>query len=285
MEHIAEAIYIALNREVHIFEISALGGGCINNSSKVKTSEGLFFVKWNLADRFPVIFESEAKGLKMLAKSGTIKVPAVIGEGIVGNKAFLVLEYVNSGKMRADFWDIFASGLAGLHKHSNDRFGLDHQNYIGSLTQKNTFHTDWISFFIENRLEVQLRLAIDSGKAGKDLSKALNRIYPRLVDFFPYEPPALLHGDLWNGNFMVAADGNPLLIDPSVYFGHRYIDLGMSLLFGGFDPAFYQSYNEYYPLDKDWKKGAEIANLYPLLVHVNLFGGGYLGRVMDRLMI
>ncbi len=177
------------------------------------------------------------------------------------------------------FWEDFGTRLANMHRHTSDVFGLDHPNYIGSLPQSNKTQKSWIDFFVEERLEAQLRLARDAGRVERELGRWFQALYTHLPDLFPEEPPALLHGDLWSGNFMVGTDGRAAIVDPAVYYGHRYMDLGMSKLFGGFAPAFYRAYEDAYPLEKGWREGIEIANLYPLMVHVNLFGGGYLSSV------
>jgi protein-ribulosamine 3-kinase len=276
---------------------SPVGGGCINECFRVDTSTGAFFVKYNDANRYPGMFEAEAAGLKLLGKavgngqdegngrgrSAEILVPKVVAYGGDGQHGMLVLEFLESGKKGAGFWEGFGIGLANLHRVSDGGFGLDRPNYIGSLPQSNSRQSDWPGFFIEERLEAQLKLARDFGRAGRDLVKGFEGLYPRLVDFFPKEPPALLHGDLWSGNFMVAEGGKAAIVDPAVYYGHRYMDLGMSQLFGGFAPAFYAAYDAAFPLEKNWVEGTEVANLYPLLVHLNLFGAGYLGSIQSVL--
>lgn len=302
---------------------SGIGGGCINDAHRVDTSEGSFFVKYNNARRYPGMFSAEARGLELLRNSHTVYVPEVIGHGEAGADSFLVLEYISSDAEQADFWEHFGRELAKMHQqqpslekgadgaakekegqekdmNSQDKqmtaanarihqgqarpmFGLDHNNYIGSLPQSNAWHPAWIEFFVVERLEAQLKLARDEGRAGQDLSRMFQQLYRHLPDFFPDEPPALLHGDLWSGNYMRGNDGHAVIIDPAVYYGHRYMDLGMSKLFGGFLAAFYDAYHDAYPLEASWQQGIDIANLYPLMVHVNLFGGGYLSSVKATL--
>jgi len=259
--------------------VSPVGGGCINDAHVVTTDQGRYFVKYNHARRYPGMFEAEARGLEVLKNAAELSVPGVIGTGEAGDQAFLVLEYIDSRPLETDFWENFGRGLARLHKHTNQHFGLGHSNYIGSLPQRNAFSGSWTDFFINERIRPQLRLSRESGKTDKELEGKFERLFVRLHEFFPAEPPALLHGDLWSGNFMAGSCGEAVIIDPAVYFGHRYMDLGMSKLFGGFAPGFYNAYHSEYPLDGGWQQGIEIANLYPLMVHVNLFGGGYLGSV------
>ncbi len=267
--------------EVHLYKLSPIGGGCINDALRAETSAGVFFVKHNNARQYPGMFEAEARGLALLkgASGDTLGVPEVITYGESQDQAMLVLEFIEEGRRQEGFWEAFGHGLAQLHRQSQSSFGLDHPNYIGSLPQSNQPHPAWIDFFVEERLEPQLRMARDSEKAGSDLSRSFQALYPRLGDFFPEERPSLLHGDLWSGNFMADNRGRPALIDPAVYYGHRYMDLGMSQLFGGFASAFYDAYHQALPLEPSWRQSMDIANLYPLMVHVNLFGGGYLGSV------
>lgn len=305
-----------LGNTVKTLRTSVVGGGCINDAHRVDTSEGSFFVKYNNARRYPGMFPAEAKGLELLRISQTVYVPEVIGHGEAGPDSFLVLEYISAEREQPDFWEHFGRELAKMHHHqpvfeakaaraakttdaednyehhsnnqkvqetSKPEFGLDHNNYIGSLPQSNTIHHAWIEFFITERLEAQLKMARDDGQAGPELSRMFEKLYRHLPDFFPDEPPALLHGDLWSGNYMRGNDGRAVIIDPAVYYGHRYMDLGMSKLFGGFTAAFYNAYNDAYPLEPSWHQSMDIANLYPLMVHVNLFGGGYLNSVKSIL--
>ncbi|MEE4177208.1 MAG: fructosamine kinase family protein [Bacteroides sp.] len=264
-------------------EIRSVGGGCINDARVVKTDQGFYFLKYNHGSRYPGMFEAETRGLKMLEDANEIRVPKVISTGTAGKHDFLVLEYLESGRQEKHFWEHFGRGLARLHNHTAQHFGLDHENYIGSLPQTNAFSESWKDFFMTQRIEPQLRLSRQSGKTDAQLDTLFEQFFVRLDAFFPKEPPALVHGDLWSGNFLTGPNGEAVIIDPAVYFGHRYMDLGMTQLFGGFDPAFYKAYQEEYPLQDNWRDGLEIAKLYPLMVHVNLFGGGYLGSVRQIL--
>jgi fructosamine-3-kinase len=193
------------------------------------------------------------------------------------------MDFLETGSRRSTFWEDFGRALAQLHRKSQESFGLEHDNYIGSLPQSNKTHASWSEFFIQERLEAQLKRARDRNKIGGDILLRMEKLFHRLEGLFPFEPPALLHGDLWSGNFFCGVDGEACIFDPAVYFGHREMDIGMSKLFGGFDPAFYQAYNAEWPLGDDWENRVDIANLYPLLVHVNLFGGGYLSQVRSIL--
>ncbi len=293
---ITDIISDRTGKPVAIKKASGIGGGCINDAHRVETDQGSFFVKFNHAGRYPGMFEAEARGLKLLYESQQnnaqqnatpqndspiVDVPKVIGCGEQDDISMLVLEYIESSGKNPDFWQDFGQGLAAMHRHQSEtgEFGLDHDNYIGSLPQYNHPHKTWTEFFVNQRLEPQLKMARDNGKAGGELAKMFDRLYTRLQEFFPEEPPSLLHGDLWSGNYMTGDRGQAVIIDPAVYYGHRYMDLGMSKLFGGFSTAFYEAYNDAWPLEPSWNESMDIANLYPLMVHVNLFGGGYLSSV------
>ena len=154
---------------------------------------------------------------------------------------------------------------------------------MGSLRQNNCFHSSWVDFFINERLDKQVQLASRKGLLSGPLEKQFERLYAQLDELLPEEPPCLVHGDLWSGNFMVSENGEVCLIDPAVYYGNREVDLAMSTLFGGFSPDFYTSYEEEYPLIPGWKDRLELYNLYPLLIHLNLFGSGYLGSILKVL--
>lgn len=266
-----------------IKRVAPVGGGCINHAQAITTDKDRYFVKYNHAGRYPGMFEAEAQGMQVLKEAGELSVPGVIGTGHANDQAFLILEYIDSRPQETNFWEHFGRGLAKLHKHTNPHFGLNHSNYIGSLPQSNAFSESWTDFFINERIGPQLRLSRESGKTDRELEKMFERLFARLNEFFAEEPPALLHGDLWSGNYMSGNRGEAVIIDPAVYFGHRYMDLGMSKLFGGFSADFYRAYHAEYPLNANWQTGTEIANLYPLMVHVNLFGGGYLGSVKSVL--
>ena len=280
---IAKKLSIINRTDVKVNGVSPVGGGSINDTYEVNTTEGNFFVKKNSASLYPQMFEKEALGLELLSNAKSIDTPEVIAFGESENDSFLILKFIASGSKTHSFWDDFGRQLAGLHIHSDEYFGLNHDNYIGSLYQHNNKHNNWSDFFREERLEKQVKLARNNAAIDKESVTAFDRFYARLDNIFPKEPPALLHGDLWGGNFMVSEKGNPVIIDPAVYYGHREMDLGMSQLFGGFDRQFYQSDNKYDPLENGWEERLSYCNLYPLMVHVNLFGGGYLQSVKTTL--
>ena len=265
---------------VQILESRSLSGGCINEAYILKTTAGNYFVKYNSAGSFPEMFIKEASGLKLLSETKTIAVPEVIVSGESGTYAFLLLQYIESGTAGYNFWNAFGTKLADLHRHTSGYFGLNQDNYIGSLVQSNIQHPDYIVFFISQRIEPQLKIARNKGAFSLGDTRYFDSLFKSLHNIIPSEKPALIHGDLWSGNFIINPDGLPCLIDPAVYYGHREADIAMTLLFGGFQSKFYNAYNLAWPMENGWQKRMDIFNLYPLLVHVNLFGGGYAGQVL-----
>lgn len=259
--------------------VRTVGGGSINEAYRLDTGERSYFLKVNRADRYPGMFEAEAKGLELLKKPEEVGVPEPLSTGKEGDEAFILMEHIESGRADDAFWERFGKELARLHKNSAGSFGLDHDNYIGSLPQWNESRPDWPVFFTEMRLEPQLKMARDAGKMGTSDSRLFDKLYGKLGDYFPEEPPALVHGDLWSGNYMVGSEGTPYIVDPAVYYGHREMDIGMSTMFGRFGEAFYRSYHAEYRLEPGWEERLDLANLYPLMVHVNLFGGGFASEV------
>lgn len=273
----------SLGKEIRILSSASLGGGCINHALRINTTAGDFFAKWNRAGAFPGMFAAETKGLELLRNTKVIPIPCVIASGEAGNHAWLVLELVNAGKTAKNFWEEFGKSVARLHKNTAPQFGLDHDNYIGSLPQSNDRKLTWTDFFIHQRLEPQLKMAVDSGAAPSGLIQAFEKFFLQFPERVPVELPALLHGDLWKGNYMISPEGKACLIDPAIYYGHREMDLAMTRLFGGFEEAFYVGYQDAFPLQPGFEKRTDIHNLYPLMVHVNLFGGSYLRSVENIL--
>lgn len=267
------------SEQIRISTFLPVGGGCINLTLKAETSVGPFFVKLNSGETGWHNFQCEKRGLLLLKQKSAFRVPSVISTFEEGEWAILILEYINSGIKASSFWEEFGSQLANLHRVSSGNFGLDHDNFIGSLSQSNQARLTWPEFFIEERIIPQLKLARQSGNLLQNDADAFNKLFKALPSIFPEEKPSLLHGDLWNGNFMVAEDGVAVLIDPAVYYGHREMDLAFSKLFGGFAREFYEAYNQEWPLEPGFSERESICNLYPLLVHVNLFGGGYVNSI------
>jgi protein-ribulosamine 3-kinase len=266
------------------FSCRSVGGGSINSAFQILTKPNKrWFGKFNNAEQFPGLFIKESNGLALLRKLGPIGVPATILCTVTEGVQVLLLEWIDEGLRTVDFWRRFGQQLALQHQVTHLTFGLNEDNYMGALPQDNTLTPTWAEFFIQRRLEPQIRLATDAGLLDSSALGHFRRLYPRLPDFFPPEPPSLLHGDLWSGNFLCDASGQPVLIDPAVYFGHRNMDLAMTTLFGGFEPAFYEAYNEMYPFPPGYREQWEIANLYPLLIHLNLFGSAYSRNILHTI--
>lgn len=277
-----QLLFETLGYDLSIQSFEFVSGGCINNAVKLQTQEGNFFVKWNVQS-LEGMFEAEAKGLALIAETQEIATPKVLGLGKKGDKAYLMLDFVSASFPKQNFWKNFGASLAKMHQHHQGYFGLDFDNYIGSLPQYNQIHQEGLAFFIEKRLRIQSGLALYNNQISKELYQKFDELYKKLPDIVPNEDPALLHGDLWSGNYMIDAGGQPLLIDPAVYYGYREAEIAFTKLFGGFEEDFYLAYHEELPLEKGFENRMDIYNLYPLLVHVNLFGAGYLSGVKRTL--
>ena len=265
-----------------------LSGGDINDAYALPLADGRrLFAKAN--DRAPRgMFAAEARGLAWLGDAGALRIPEVVAVAPPEDEhQFLVLEVVATGAPARDFHERLGRGLAALHRFGAPGFGLDHDNFVGSLPQSNAPAPTWPEFYRARRLEPLLRRAADQGLASSRMRQGFHRLFAALEELCgPPEPPARLHGDLWGGNLLCDDRGAPVLIDPAVYGGHREIDLAMMRLFGGFGARVFEAYDEAAPLADGHGERVTLYQLYPLMVHVNLFGGGYVGSVesaLDRL--
>jgi fructosamine-3-kinase len=182
---------------LQITSAESVSGGSINQTFKLSTKNGCFFLKFNEANRYPRMFESESKGLALLADTKTLRIPKVLTTGETQNYTYLLMEYIEPSSAFPDFWEYFGQQLAALHQTGNEYFGLDHDNYMGSLLQSNIAHDDWVDFFIEERLEKQVKLAKDENRINSKLIQRFDKLYVKLSTYFPPEPPSLIHGDLW----------------------------------------------------------------------------------------
>lgn len=261
--------------QTKIVETQSISGGCIANACRISDASGkYYFLKSgrHLTDAF----RAEANGLRELAKANAIRVPAVLHSG----DGFLLLEYIGPGSVSGDFFERFGRQFADLHRFTSEQFGFYENNFIGSTPQINTFSNNWIEFYYQHRLMYQYRLAEGSGKISSRLRKGFLQMESIVTRRFSgsEEAPSLLHGDLWSGNFMADQSGNPCIIDPAVYYGHREADLAMTKLFGGFPAAFYDAYREAWPLPPGYADREDLYKLYHVMNHLNLFGSGYLGQ-------
>jgi protein-ribulosamine 3-kinase len=284
-ECIAAQIAEVTGQSFHLPRRADLGGGCINDACLIEAGGQRYFVKLNRAERAEM-FAAEAEGLAEIAASGTMRVPAPVCHGTERGQAWLVLEYLDLGK----HGDAHALGrrLASMHRVTSKSFGWKRDNTIGSTPQVNALSSDWTAFLREHRIGFQLGLAANNGFRGA-LQKKGGRLMERLDAFFAEHRPApsLLHGDLWGGNYGYASSGEPVLFDPAVYYGDREADLAMTELFGGFPSDFYDAYKEAWPLDPGYRTRKHLYNLYHVLNHANLFGGGYASQaeaLIDRLL-
>ncbi|MDF7817817.1 fructosamine kinase family protein [Runella sp. MFBS21] len=267
---------------MEITDIRFVSGGSINTAARVSTLESTFFIKFNHSEHEDM-FEKEAKGLALLQQTNALCIPEVLGFGEYNDKSYLVLEFIENGGQRPDFWQDFGRSLSILHSHTHSSFGLSFDNYIGSLEQQNQYYENGIDFFVEKRLRPMVGLALYNGLITPYLRDCFEQFYPLLPSLLPNEKPSLLHGDLWSGNFLSNPYGYVCLIDPAPYYGLREAEIAFTHLFGGFDDEFYESYNESYRLTPNFQSRIPLYNLYPLLVHVNLFGKSYLPPI-ERLV-
>jgi protein-ribulosamine 3-kinase len=254
---------------------AGVGGGCINECYLVRGGGRACFVKLNSPDRGDM-FAAEAAGLGEISATRTVRVPQAICHGTGPGASWLVLEYLEIQPADGSNMRELGRRLAGMHRVTSAQHGWQRDNTIGATRQVNTPSRDWAGFWREHRLGFQLRLAAANGHGGPLITGG-ERLMEQLPAFFPgYDPlPSLLHGDLWAGNAAATAAGEPVIFDPAVYYGDREADLAMTELFGGFPRAFYESYRAEYPLDAGYATRRDLYNLYHVLNHLNLFGGGY----------
>jgi protein-ribulosamine 3-kinase len=285
---VESALAREVGREVRISEVAPVGGGCISPTARLTTASGdRFFLKWSGPELPPGLIAAEATGLRQLSGARAVRVPDVVAVSELAGEEWILLEWLPPGGAGAGTWERLGRELASLHRHQAAEFGGDQDNFIGPLHQRNRSQDGWPGFWRDCRLAPQLRLARDLGHVTAGDATRVERLLERLdglVSAGDTEGPSLLHGDLWSGNVHITAGGVAALVDPSVYYGHREVDLAMTDLFGGFDSRFHAAYREAWPLEPGYEAGRRpIYQLYYLLVHVNLFGTGYLERTRQAL--
>ena len=277
---LADAIERLYGEGRRIESRSCVSGGDINDAFRLMLDDGtILFMKSNTACALSN-FEAEAAGLDAIKKTGAIGVPAVLALGTDGGRSFLLLEYISGAARVPGYWETFARELAGMHRaEMGTKFGFETDNFIGSRKQINTPHDSWIGFFRDCRLAPQLKAA-EHYFSAKDRRRAEHLLSH--LDNYLTEPekPALVHGDLWSGNMITGNDGKGWLIDPAVYYGHPEADIAMTELFGGFSSQFYDAYREAGLMEDGYADRKDLYNLYQLLNHLNMFGGGYLSSVL-----
>lgn len=278
---IAHHITKITGKEFSVNNRRSVSGGCINQGYAVSDGDSTYFVKLNQASQV-AMFEAEALGLQQMLATATIRVPKPICWGTATESAYLVLEWLELSRGDNQSWEEMGRRLAAMHRWAgSDAFGWDRNNTIGSTPQINTWTADWGEFYAQHRLGYQLQRALRRGGNFPQQERLLAAIPQLLADHQPQ--PSLVHGDLWGGNAACTVKGEPVIFDPATYFGDREVDIAMTELFGGFPAAFYRGYNEVFPLDKGYELRKTLYNLYHILNHFNLFGGGY-GSQANRMI-
>lgn len=260
-----------------------VGGGSINNAYRLSFGYETVFCKVNSATKFPHLFAKEKRGLQSLAEAAQIKTPLVVDCFEEEGHQVLLLEWFDDGSRTEGFWSLFGEQLAALHRITNESFGWTEDNYMGSVPQLNSFHQTWVSFFSTERLLPMVKRCAEKRLLNKNHLSQFESLIKKLPAVFNEEKPSLLHGDLWSGNFLCNRASEPVLIDPAVYFGHRSVDLAMTTLFGGFRQPFYEAYHYHFPLPSNYEEQWAVCNLYPLLIHLYLFGSSYLPQIEHTL--
>lgn len=270
---IAEEISQVTGEKFQVENRRSVSGGCINQGYSLTGNGYTYFVKINQASQLGM-FEAEALGLKEMGETRTIRIPQPICWGIAENSSYIVLEWLEFGQGSTQSWEQMGRNLAAMHKAGEaSKFGWERNNTIGSTPQINTWTDNWADFFAEHRIGYQLQLAKRRGGNFPDQSQLVGVVRDFLADRQPQ--PSLVHGDLWSGNVAVTDSGEPVILDPATYYGDREVDIAMTELFGGFPAAFYRGYNQIWALEEGYQQRKTLYNLYHILNHFNLFGGGY----------
>jgi fructosamine-3-kinase len=268
-EHIAQVTGTAFQ----VKERRSVSGGCINQGYALVGGGATYFVKINQASQMEM-FVAEAEGLQQMLATRTIRVPQPICWGSTDSSSYLVLDWLEFGRETSQSWEAMGQQLAALHQAGGAlQFGWHRHNTIGSTPQINTWTNQWADFFAQSRIGYQLQLAKRRGGSFPDATQVIEAVRYILADRQPQ--PSLVHGDLWSGNAAVMETGEPVILDPATYYGDREVDLAMTELFGGFPASFYRGYNDVFPLDAGYQQRKVLYNLYHILNHFNLFGGGY----------
>lgn len=276
------SLHSVLGKEGKISRMKQEGGGSINETCSFEYAGDKYFLKHNSEKKFPLMFKKEASGLNELRQCKDLVVPQVITDLVIHSDQYLILSYLKPITEDNFFYENLGIALASLHRITSDDFGFKEDNYMGSLVQLNTRESSWSDFFYECRLEPLVKWCYDEKMFSGLILRSFDNLNKRLGEIFPEEKPSLLHGDLWGGNKMNTV-GGPAVFDPAVYYGHREMDIALTRLFGGFGPEFYIAYTNNYALEKDYQKRTDICNLYPLLVHVKLFGASYLADALTTI--
>ncbi|WP_419213180.1 fructosamine kinase family protein [Maribacter sp. X9] len=278
LDHISYVLCVKIN------QVKPLSGGDISKVFLLETETERVVCKLHEGTDALKLFQSEKKGLEAIAKTKTIATPKVLHCEALETGAFLLMEYVETKRPEAADMELLGHHLAALHTNGTAKdFGWATDNFIGSLPQSNTTHSYWASFYTQERLLPQLHLAFKNQLLIDDEIPSKTKILDRCTHYVGDAQPALLHGDLWSGNFLISSAGVPFLIDPAVYYGHAEVDMAMTKLFGGFSRPFYNAYREHLSVPKNEDQLTDLYQLYYLLVHLNLFGTSYYAQVISLL--
>jgi len=282
LEELIAEISAALNEEVVSY--NTVSGGDINHALKINTGNKNYFCKYNISAQHSGIIVSEFAGLKTLSDNG-VRTPKLITHIRMAALSGILLEWIprNTVSSTSSGLQNLCEQLITLHSSTNKQYGAAQDNFIATLHQHNDWYDNFFDYYIESRLMPQFTLAYDNGYLQDSI--AIEDFLQRITNIIPSEKPTLIHGDLWSGNYMISDNDNAYLIDPSVSYGHREMDIAMLHLFGGVPGMLMQLYNEVHPLITGWKDRMDIFQLYYLLVHLNIFGKSYLGqvqRILDR---
>jgi fructosamine-3-kinase len=264
-----------------INSFSSVGGGSINDAYRYAVGSEEFFIKYN--NEVEGIIEMEVDGLNAIAGLNCIATPEVIAFEKIEGYEILVLPLIRGGLKSSKAWRNFGKQLAMMHTKPAPHYGWHQSNFIGSLPQTNEHCDDFISFFINQRLKPQIQLAQQNQYFSSKELNQFNDLFQKLNEILPETKPSLVHGDLWSGNFMIGEEDKPYLIDPSIHYNFRETDIAFTHLFGRFDSEFYDSYNHHFPLASGFQDRVALYNIYPLLVHLNIFGSSYYSSVMNSL--
>jgi protein-ribulosamine 3-kinase len=253
-----------------------VSGGDINQAFRLLGDGAEYFVKLN-SSKYWDMFVQESVGLKALDITQSMLIPKVILHGVFKGQSYLVLEYIKmqrQGDIRA-----FATALADLHLTSHSTFGFDNDNHIGTTPQNNRANNNWGEFFAEQRIGFQLKLLQQKNVSQSLLNKG-QQLLKKLPNYLNRHQvkPALVHGDLWQGNYAFNQAGVPLIFDPACYYADHEVDLAMLELFGNPGREFFEAYNRVYKIEQGYTERKKIYNLYHILNHANLFGGSYINQ-------
>lgn len=265
-----------------LIEVKPIAGGSINDAFYVRTEAAEYFMKHHPHSQ-KGFFKSEAIGLRLIKETGTISVPNYFSYSDSKGEAFLLMEWV-SGEKTEKTDELLGRNLAKLHQNFGPMHGFDNDTYIGILDQPNKLNPNWLEYFRECRLSFHAKQAVNKGVLNGLRKEKMLKLIDQLDKWIPsFIEPSYLHGDLYNGNWLVGNAGEPFLVDPSFFYGDRHLEIAFTEVFGGFSKEFYDSYKEFFPLRDDYEEIKKIYQLYYLLAHLIMFGEEY-GKKMDDIL-